>query len=205
MFKRNAGYVLLVLLVITGLASQITTPTLSSKERRFLVTHLKSSRASLLSQIENLDKAQLNFKPSPSAPSIREHLQSLVVAEKQLWNQAYANIQQKSPARFDRAPLSDEEVLERASKRAGRETPPRQKGLTNEKALTTDEALMVFDDTRAAVIKFAKTSTGNVRSQSSISTIGIVDGYGLLLLLSANTDRYTQEIAAIKAHPRFPQ
>ncbi len=205
MFKRNAGHVLLVLLVITGLASQITTPTLSSKERRFLVTHLKTSRVSLLAEIEDLEKAQLNFKPDRSTPSIKEHLQSLVIAEKQLWNQAYATMQQKSPARSDRAPLSDEEVLERAVQQREQETLPTLTGVETKKGLTTDEAMVVFDDTRAAVIKFAKTSTGNVRSQSSVTKIGVVDGYGLLLLLSANTDRYTREIAAIKAHPRFPR
>src|SRR3982751_2395654 len=85
MLKRTKGYLLLTLLVLTGLAGNTHSNSISGKERRSLVNQLKDSKAALLESIEGLSDAQLNFKPAPDKWSVRECIYHLAVAENNLW------------------------------------------------------------------------------------------------------------------------
>jgi len=203
MFKRTAGYVLLIFLVVTGLASQVTKPTLTAKERRFLIAQLKTSREELLARIEDLNKKQMNFKPARSVLSLREQLELLALAEVALWQKAHTMLQQEAVALPNREPLSDEEVLARAEHfdRNSLALP----GNMAKNKLSPEEALRLFEEAREAAIKFARTTTGDVRSHLTETTVGTVDGYGMLLLISSNTRRCTRQMTAITSHPRFPK
>ncbi|HEX2535578.1 MAG TPA: hypothetical protein VHK69_17670, partial [Chitinophagaceae bacterium] len=59
MFKRTNGYILLALLVVTGLAGRISSDTISSKERRTLTGQLKDTRNALVKSVKGLTAEQL--------------------------------------------------------------------------------------------------------------------------------------------------
>lgn len=58
MFKRNKGYLLLTLLVLTGLAGRMHSDSLTAKERHALITSFKSSRQTLLQYSTALEQAR---------------------------------------------------------------------------------------------------------------------------------------------------
>jgi hypothetical protein len=64
MRRSKYGYLLLALLVITGLAGTITSTSITSKERKLIVSNLKDTKNDVLKSIKGLSKSQLNFKPS---------------------------------------------------------------------------------------------------------------------------------------------
>ena len=71
MFKRTNGYILLTLLVLTGLAGRISMNTITSPERRLLIDHLKETKNTLVKSVKGLSEEQLNFKPAPDKWSIK--------------------------------------------------------------------------------------------------------------------------------------
>src|SRR3954467_15471326 len=84
MFKRTLGYLLLTMLVLTGLAGRMHTDILSGKERRTLVNELKSSRTALLLSAAGLSKKQLNFRKGKNRLTIRELIYQLASIEHSL-------------------------------------------------------------------------------------------------------------------------
>ena len=83
MFKRNKGYFLLTMLVLTGLAGRIHTDSLRGKERKSLVSEIKSDRAALLSEIKDLSSRQFNYQFHGT--SIKKCIQDQINYETNIW------------------------------------------------------------------------------------------------------------------------
>src|SRR6187551_3828204 len=95
MFKRTKGYFLLTMLVLTGLAGRLHTNILTTKERHYLVTELKTSKKELLKNVEDLSAKQLNFKADKNALSIKECVYKLISIEYSLWTSAQNSLKQE--------------------------------------------------------------------------------------------------------------
>src|SRR5688572_20951061 len=112
MHKRTKGYTLLLLLVLTGLAGRLSTTTITSKERRFLIEELKESRTSLQKSVKGLTDEQLDFKASPGTWSIKECLQHVALAENNLWNITATALKNTAAAEEKtKEKVNDEQVL----------------------------------------------------------------------------------------------
>ena len=85
MFKRNKSYLLLTFLVLTGFGGRIHSNLLPGKERKLLIHELKDGKKALIQNVSGLDEKQLDFRPMPTAWSIRETVYHLANCEKQLW------------------------------------------------------------------------------------------------------------------------
>src|SRR5687767_3368529 len=96
MLKRTFGRLLLGLLVITGLAGTIEDNSISKKERKHVLTMMKTSKDEALSSVRNLSEAQLNFKSTSEEWSVKECIYHIAASEKTLWS-LFENTM-KSPA-----------------------------------------------------------------------------------------------------------
>ena len=206
MHKRTKGYTLLLLLVLTGLAGRLSTTTITNQERRFLIDQLKESRAAVQKTVEGLSEKQLNFKPAPEKWSIKECLQHIVLTESYWWNRADALLKQQ--ANSDKklgSKIKDQEILTILSGKDQKlQASENFKSLKNQWK-SAEEILDAFKRQRNSMIKYAKTSTDDMRNYVLKMPVGNMDAYQMLLYIPAYTKRQTLQIEEIKADPAFPK
>ena len=206
MHKRTKGYTLLLLLVLTGLAGRQSTTTITSKERRFLIEELKESKSGLQKSVKGLSDEQLNFRTNAQDWSIKECLQHIALAENNLWNMVDANLKKTpNPEKKTEIKLKDEDVITLLT--TGDKKLHAPESLKPEKAnwKITEEALDAFKDQRTNLIKYAKTSTSDMRNHVLQMPIGKIDAYQMLLYISAHTERHTLQIEEVKRNSSFPK
>lgn len=206
MFKRTKGYLLLTLLVVTGFAGRIHSDSLTGKERKFVVNYLKDSKAAFLKSVKGLSEAQLNYKSAPDKWSIKECIYHITLSEKNLWEMAEAELKKPAnPEKRSEIKMTDEALVklitDRSSKFQARETFRPE----HAKWASADEALKDFKEKRANLVKFAKTTTDDLRNHVSQAPWGYMDSYQAVLMISGHTLRHTQQIEEIKSSPGFPK
>lgn len=195
MLNRTKGYVLLILLVVTGLASQVAHKTISGKERNFLAHSLKIAKNNLQQSIKGLNKNQLNFKPAPNAPNIKQCLAQLTAVQDSLWAVTQSALAQK-PRPALQSTVSDMDILKSWSQ----QPMPAHAAQKTFTALTDD-----FTEKNNSIIKYVKTTTEDVRRHTIASPVGNLDAYQMLLAISAQITYFTTAIEKIKTAPGFPQ
>lgn len=206
MFKRTSGFILLILLVITGIGSQVSNTTLESKERRILVDQLKDTKNAFIKSTKGLSEEQLNFKSSSDKWSIKECMQHIALAEKGLWSVAHEALNLPANGiRRSEIKITDEEISKVGNDRTAKQQAP--ESLKPEKARWTSakEITESFKEDRAALIKYVKTTTLDVRNHVTDLAVGPVDAYQVMLLIAAHSDRHIQQIEEIKRDPKFPK
>ncbi|HEY0731529.1 MAG TPA: hypothetical protein VGD33_03835 [Chitinophagaceae bacterium] len=197
MFKRTKGYVLLTLLVVTGLASQVKNETLRTQERRILLQQLKDSKKEFIASIEDLKNHQLDFKQSASSLSIRENIGQLNEIECSLWKIARKKLERESASnKAIASDFKDDGIKNLAGKASCKRN--LVKG-------NCDQIEKQFKDSRAVLIKYVRTTTEDVRKQVVETPYGQLDIYQVLLLITAETERITLEIEKLKQDPSFPK
>ena len=206
MHKRTKGYTLLLLLVLTGLAGRQSTTTITSKERRFLIEELKESKIGLQKSVKGLTEEQLNFKTNEKKWSIKECLQHVALAEKNLWNIADITLKKTpNPEKKTAIKIHDEDVLTLLTTRDKKLEAPANFKPGKATWKSTEETLDSFKEERTELIKYAKTSTADMRNHVLQMPIGDIDAYQMLLYISAHTKRHTLQIDEIKASRDFPK
>jgi hypothetical protein len=206
MLKRTKGYLLLTLLVLTGLGGRIHSDSLSGKERRFLTSHLKETKTGLIKAVEGLTDAQLNFKPSAEQWSIKECVQHIALSEANLWTWAESTLKETpNPEKRNDIKVKDEEVVAKVSSRENRVKTTETLEPASSKWSSANEALEAFKESRGALLKYVKTTTEDVRSHVTQSHMGSIDVYQVMLLISAHTARHIKQIEEIKTAQHFPK
>jgi hypothetical protein len=206
MLKRRKGYTLLLLLVLTGLAGRLSTTTITNKERRLITDKLKESKMAVLKSVNGLSEEQLNFKISADKWSIKECLQHIALDENGLWNRA--DVALKKPAdrqKKHEIKLNDQDVLSMLTIGEQKKQALENFKLEKPQWKTSKEALVAFKDKRNELIKFAKTSTDDMRNHVLQMPIGQIDTYQMILYISAHTKYHIVQIEEIKANPAFPK
>ncbi|HEV8285620.1 MAG TPA: DinB family protein [Chitinophagaceae bacterium] len=205
MRRSKYGYLLLALLVITGLAGTITSTSITSKERKLAANHLKETKLNALKMMKGLSEAQLNFKAAPDKWSIKECAFHIAIAEKNLWQTLEATM--KLPAnpekRFE-IKLTDEQIINMVKDRNKKFKTSENLEPKNTKFKSMDEALESFKSLRTDHIKYIKTTTEDLRNHIAKLPVGWVDCYQLCLFISAHSNRHTQQMEEVKADPNFP-
>ena len=121
MFKRTKGYLLLTLLVLTGLAGNTHSISLSGKERKVLVNHLKDSKSVFLKAVKNLSEDQLNFKAAPDKWSVKECIYHITLAETNIWAMAEAQLKQPAnPEKRSEIKITDEKLVQMMTHRSNK-------------------------------------------------------------------------------------
>lgn len=206
MLKRTKGIFLLILLVLTGFAGRISSNTISSQERRFLIDHLKDSKTYLLKAIKGLSEEQMNFKAAPDRWSIKECIQHIALSEGGIWQMTEGTLKQTAnPDKRNEIKVSDQDLVKMVSGRETKAQAPETLKPVQASWTSAGEALSAFKAKRADLIKYAKTTTDDMRNHVGQTGLGNLDAYQMVLLLSAHTRRHTDQILEVKANPSFPK
>lgn len=206
MYKQISTYLLLTLLVITGFAGSIHSGSLSGKERKLLTTDLKETKKAFLQSVKNLNQAQLDFKATPESWSVKECAYHLAIAEKNIWEMAKAALkEQANPEKRNEIKVTDDQLLKMIRDRSHKIKTSEVFEPKNAPYQHLEEALSDFKERRADLIQYVKTTKDDMRNHVTQSPLGSVDAYQVLLLLSAHTNRHTQQIQEIKSNPNFPK
>lgn len=197
MRRSKYGYLLLALLVITGLAGTITS-SITSKERKLITNYFKDTKSDVVRAVKELSLAQLNYK-APGKGSIKDCIFRLSISEKNLWNLMQTSLSQPgNPEKRAEIKCTDEEIHN--------ETINPEKDLIGKTIhyKTTEEALLDFKNTRTEHIKYIKGTTEDLRNHIVQTSVGWIDCYQVCLLMSSINNYYLQQIDKIKADPNFP-
>jgi DinB family protein len=205
MRRSNYGYLLLALLVITGLAGTVTSTSITSKERKFAATHLKDTKVDVLKSIKGLSQAQLDFKTKPDKWSIRESVYHIAVSEGTLWQLLQTTMKQPAnPERRSDIKLTDDQVISMTEDRGRKFRITQNLDPKNTTYKNLDEALESFKSVRMEHIKYMKSTTEDLRNHIAQLPLGWVDCYQICLFMSAHSNRLMQQIEELKAAPNFP-
>jgi uncharacterized damage-inducible protein DinB len=200
MRRSKYGYLLLALLVITGLAGTITSTSITSKERKVVAGYLKDTKIDVLKSLKGLSKSQLNFKRSGDKCSIKECVYHIAASEKKLWDLMQCTLKQPAnPEKRLEIKWTDEQLLQAADNCSREEFQ-----LNKNSFSTVGEALESFKVTRAEHFKYMKGTTEDLRNHVAQTEYGWLDCYQLCLLISSYSKRYLQQIEEIKTDPKFP-
>lgn len=198
MRRKKTGYILLALLVITGLAGTIS-GSISGKERKFAISLMKSTKTDALKGISSLSHAQLDFKLSKVDPSARERIYQIASSEKNLWEWMQATL--KLPSNSEKRAeikLTDEQVVKFGLYK-GDEI--KINGTVNAKKTdykSLNAAVADFQRNREQLIEYIRTTTEDLRYHIIQTPMGWIDGYQLYLLIACQSNRNMQQIEKIK-------
>ena len=198
-------------LLITAIFSAVistaqTTKQLTAQEREYAIKLSNETEAGVFNAVKGLSEAQLKFKASPEKWSVEECVKHIAAAEINLWKMVEESLNQ--PANPDKRAgikFTDEQLVKAVEDRT-------QKAKTfdilepaNSPFKTTAEALSSFKENRAKLIAFVKSTKQDLRNHVSVLQIGTYDAYQFILLISAHSNRHTQQIDEVKANINFPK
>ena len=66
------------------------------------------------------------------------------------------------------------------------------------------ETLQAFNSDRNKLAEYVQTTNDDLRNHIAKLPFGNIDTYQLVLMISAHTNRHTQQIEEVKADPNFP-
>src|SRR6059058_1110824 len=186
MFKRKKGYLLLTMLVLTGLAGRIHSDTLSGKERRNLINELKTSRTAFLKSFQGLSKKQLRFRSNKHQLSIEECVHRAAVFENALWSASTIALQQSS----HQSQVTEDSLL---PTRFYKYMNNCSLYLHSGKKQDFQDALTLYNNERDAAVRYARTTTENVRGHFMQTAWGKLDVYQLMLMISFSSNYFTRQ------------
>jgi hypothetical protein len=205
MRRSKYGYLLLALLVITGLAGTLTSTSLTSKERKFAANHLKETKNDFLKSVKDLSKTQLDFKTAPDKWSVKECAYHIAIAEKNLWETLDAAMKQPAnPEKRAEIKMTDDQIIKLLEDRSRKFKTTEKFEPQNTPFKTVDEALESFKILRNDHIKYMKNTTEDLRNHVAQLPVGWIDCYQICLFVSAHSNRHSQQIEEVKTDPNFP-
>jgi uncharacterized damage-inducible protein DinB len=204
--RKKYGYILLASLIISGLAGTPTDNSLTKKERKFVVEHMKVTKADVINAVKNLSEAQLNYKSAPDKWSARECVYHIAVSEKNLWGMLESSLKTAAnPEKRSEIKMTDEQLVRMMEDRSFKAKTAEPFEPKNTPYKSHEDALSYFKNARAEHIKYLKSTTEDLRNHVVQMPYGWIDGYQLSLMISAHSNRHTRQINEIKADPGFPK
>ncbi|HEY0434286.1 MAG TPA: hypothetical protein VGC95_10465 [Chitinophagaceae bacterium] len=201
MRRSKYGYLLLALLVITGLAGTVTSG-ITSKERKLAANNLKESRNEVINALKGLTPVQLKYRDPSTGLRINDLAEKLISTENSLWHCLEAGLRNASnPEQRVKIRVTDEQLFSKAANDCFRAyiTPSHGK-----LKLISARDLDQFKLSRLEHIKYIKGTTEDLRNHVVKLTCGWIDCYQLMLLISANSENYYRAIESVKSAPGFP-
>ena len=200
MYKRTKGYILLTMLVLTGLAGRIHTDALRSKERKLLLTQIKSDRNALLDEIKGLSTKQFYFKINGT--SIKKCVQEQINYENDIWMACKDQLSKQVIVLSDKHAVTDAEfqyLLLAGGIDFDLHT-------SHYKIIKTQkEEIAALKNLKDEELKFARTTTDNLHKYTLQTNCGTLDIYQVLLLTSTITKNTLQQIQSIRSSQHFPK
>jgi uncharacterized damage-inducible protein DinB len=192
--------------ILTLLSFKIKEGTLTAQERSFATKFLKDTEQGVFDAVKDLSEAQLKFKATPEKWSIEEGVKHIAVSEKNLWELVAGSL--KQPANGEKRSeikITDEQLVKGLQDRTNKVKTFDALEPRNTTYKSVDEALASFKENREKLVTFVSTSKEDLRNHVSVLPLGTYDAYQLILLISAHSNRHTQQIEEVKKEANFPK
>ena len=203
----------LLLLLIAGsiLAEGQHTPitpsgTLSQGERDRAMSYLHATQKQVSDTIASLTPAQLDFHAGPNRWSVGDCLEHLALTETGLFGMLTGQVM-VSPAAPEKMALTvgkDDVVIKTISSREVKAKAP-EMFVPSHKWKTTAETLAAFRAARKETIAYTQTTPAELRLHFMKIPGGLMDGYQVLLMIGAHTERHLAQMKEAMADPAFPK
>lgn len=197
----------LVMLIIACFVVKAHSQQLTQQEHEFAVQQLQETRAKFVKALENVSDAQWNWKADSTRWSIAEIAEHIALSENAVMMNITQNIL-KQPAIPDKAKevrvKADQIPMALADRSRKFKT---IEILTPKKTWEKQADVMkAFSEARERNITFATTTTDDMHGHFGMNpALGIVDAYGMLVFLSAHSNRHILQIEEVKADKNFPK
>lgn len=179
---------------------------LSSEEREYAAKFLKETESGVFAALKNLNEMQLTFKPAADKWSVEECVKHIAASEKSLWAMVEESLKQPAnPEKRAGIKMTDKELIGAVEDRSHKSKTFSALEPANSPYKTMGEALASFKENREKLIAFVKGTREDLRNHVSVLPMGTYDAYQLIMLISAHSDRHTQQIEEIKTNPNFPK
>ncbi len=173
---------------------------MTAGDRQRLVAHLDMTESWLVSEVEGLSAAQLAWRPSPDAWSVKDVVEHLGIAEPQYWTQLQDSL--KAPATPGYKPeATDAGILWYGIDRTNRQRTGEAR-VPDGRFKDTAAALASFRALRATMRQQAQTSQEDYRGRKLVD--GNMDVYQWFLMISSHAQRHIMQVREIKASKGFP-
>jgi hypothetical protein len=173
---------------------------LTAGDRQRLVAHLEMTEAWLESEVAGLSEAQLAWRPSAEAWSVKDVVEHLGIAEPQYWKQLRDSLE--APANGYKPEATDAAILWYGIDRTNR-TKTGEARVPDGRFKNASEALASFRKLRATMLEQAKTSQEDYRGRKLID--GNMDVYQWFLMISSHSQRHILQIREVKEMDAFPK
>ena len=197
--------VLTPLVALLLLSFGITGDKLTDEEREKAVTKLTKTHEYLMSTLEGLNEAQLNYQSSPESWSIANCVEHLTISENAFSEMLQGTLAATADENLKAsATMTDEEIYAMITSRE-------EKVKTSEpfeptgKFGTHEETLVVLTAKRLEHIEYLKTTEDDFRSHFKEMPFGTIDAYQMVLFMAGHTERHVKQMEEVKADENFPQ
>lgn len=198
--------ILLLLPVAFMISFSVSDSVLTKKERKFAKEHLKETRKDLLKTVSGLSAAQLSFKPDTSRWSVEDCVKHIAMAEMGVWKMAQEGLSQPpNPEKRAEIKMTDDQLIKGIQDRSSKFQAPEQLRPQNTPFKSTEEAINSFKESRAKLIAYIDDTQEDLRNHVINFPVGMMDAYQMVLLISAHSNRHTQQIKEVMADPNFPK
>ncbi len=179
---------------------------LTKEERTFAIQFLKETESGVFNAVKDLNEAQLTFKPAAGKWSIEECVKHIAAAEETLWKMVEAGLTKPvNPEKRAALLFTDQQLIKAVEDRSKKSKTFAALEPAHSSYKTLAEALAAFKENREKRIRFIQNTKADLRNHVLITPIGTYDAYQFILLISAHSNRHTQQIEEVKASTDFPK
>lgn len=196
---------ILIPFLILFINCSITSNTeLSAEDRDFAINELNTSKDNLLSVINGLSEAQLNYKSNESSWSIAQCTEHITIFENQVFEILEESLElPANPERREGLKNTDEELMAKIIDRTTNKTETQEDLEPNGKYGNHNSTIKEFGAKRKKHINYIKTTKDDLRNH--FTGFGTIDTYQIFLYMSAHTERHILQIKEIKNNTNFPK
>ena len=191
------------LLLLAFTLSGFAAAGMTNEDREHLLVHFQMTTQMVAEQVRGLSPAQLEYRASPDRWTIRECISHLAVAEPDYWRDLTAAVKAEPNMKDKKSVATDADIMWYGIDRVVHT----KTGGGHEKVETYKdmrEALAKFQELRATMIEYIKSTSDDLRAHS-FGKQERIDCWQWMLEISTHAERHIQQIREIKNDPNFPK
>ncbi|MEO6453120.1 MAG: DinB family protein [Ginsengibacter sp.] len=197
-------FLLLMLPLLCSSFLFISYKEITQAERKFAIDHLNKTRTDLMDAVKGLSEAQLNFKADTNRWSVLECVKHITLASPGILGLMEGTLKIPNDSSL-KASFSDEQFIMMIENRSQKAQAPEPFKPMHSSFKNLEETLKAFNEGRDNLITYVNTTNDDLRNHIAKLPFGNADAYQVILLISAHTNRHTQQINEVKADPNFPK
>jgi hypothetical protein len=177
------------------------------QERDKALASLQATHDKFLQSISGLSEKQWKFKPGPDRWSIAEVSEHITIAESGIFGLVQQKIMQSPATPEKRASVmgKDDLILTKVPDRSVKAKAPEFLQPTGRFA-TPQDVVKAFEQARGVTMNYIRTTNDDLRDHFfDHPVLGTMDAYQWILLISAHSERHTEQIEEVKAGPNYPK